>query len=83
MRYTIKYEKDCVKYLKKLDRNTQVRIIKAINQLPFGNVKKLQGSFADYRLRVGDYRIIFNKDDENILISIIKIAPRGEVYKKL
>lgn len=41
MRYNIKYEKDCLKYLKKLDRNTQVRIINAINQLPVGDVKKL------------------------------------------
>jgi mRNA interferase RelE/StbE len=82
MRYNIKYEKECLKYLKKLDRNTQVRIINAINQLPFGDVKKLQG-IADYRLRVGNYRIVFSKDDENIVISIIKIGPRGEVYKKL
>ena len=82
MRFKIKYEKDCLKYLEKLDRNTQVRIINAISQLPFGNVKKLQGNIANYRLRVGNYRIVFSKDDEN-LISIIKIAPRGEVYKRL
>ena len=83
MRYKIKYEKDCLKYLKKSDRNTQVRIINAINQLPLGDVKKLQGNTEDYRLRVGSYRIIFNKDDENLIISIIEIAPRGEVYKRI
>jgi len=83
MRFKIKYEKDCIKYLEKLDRNTQVRIINAISQLPFGNVKKLQGNIAEYRLRVGNYRIVFSKDDENLIISIIKIAPRGEVYKRL
>ncbi|KJR48955.1 RelE/StbE replicon stabilization toxin [Desulfosporosinus sp. I2] len=82
MRYKIKYEKDCLEYLEKLDRNTQVRIINAISQLPFGDVKKLQGNINDYRLRVGNYRIVFSKDDENILICVIKIAPRGEVYKK-
>lgn len=82
MKYKIRYEKDCLKYLKKLDRDTQVRIINAINQLPFGDVKKLQGNIDDYRLRVGNYRVVFSKDDENILISIIKIAPRGEVYKR-
>ena len=83
MRFRIKYEKDCLKYLEKLDSSTQVRIIKAISQLPFGNVKKLQGNTADYRLRVGNNRIVFSKDDENLIISIIKIAPRGEVYKRL
>ena len=82
MKYKIRYEKDCLKYLK-MDRNTQVRIIYAIGQLPFGDVKKLQGNIDDYRLRVGNYRVVFSKDDESILISIIKIAPRGEVYKRL
>ena len=40
MKYKIRYEKDCLKYLKKLDRNTQVRIINAISQLPFGGCEK-------------------------------------------
>jgi mRNA interferase RelE/StbE len=52
MKYNIKYEKNCLKYLKKLDRNTQVRILNAINQLPFGDVRRLQGNTDDYRLRV-------------------------------
>ena len=82
MKCKIRYEKDCLKYIKKLDRNTQIRIIYAISQLPFGDVKKLQGDIEDYRLRVGNYRVVFSKDDENILISIIKIAHRGEVYKR-
>ncbi|WP_281420479.1 type II toxin-antitoxin system RelE family toxin [Tissierella simiarum] len=41
MKYNIRYEKRCLKYLDKLDRNMQLRIIKAINQLPLGDVKKL------------------------------------------
>ena len=82
MRYKIKYEKECLKYLKKSNRNMQVRIINAINQLPYGDVKKLQGSKEDYRLRVGNYRIVFSKDDENLIIFIIEIASRGEVYKR-
>lgn len=83
MTYKIKYEKGCLKYLKKLDRNTQIRILNAINQLPFGDVKKLQGNTGDYRLRVGSYRIVFSKDDENLIIIVIEIAPRGEIYKRL
>jgi mRNA interferase RelE/StbE len=83
MKYQINYEKNCLKYLRKLDRNTQVRIISAINQLPEGDIKRLQGNSYDYRLRVGDYRIVFSKDDRNLIISIIEIASRGEVYKRL
>jgi mRNA interferase RelE/StbE len=82
MKYNIKYEKACLKYLKKLDRNTQLRIIKSINQLPSGDVKKLQGKAEDYRLRVGKYRIIFNKDEKDLVINIIEIASRGEVYNR-
>lgn len=83
MRYRIVYEKGCLKYLKKLDRNLQLRIIKAVNLLPLGDVKKLQGNTENYRLRVGDYRIIFSKDDKRLIISIIEIAPRGEIYNRL
>ncbi len=81
MKYNISYEKRCLKYLKRLDKNTQLRILKAINNLPIGDVKSLQGSRDEYRLRVGDYRIIFTKDDEKKIIYIIEIAPRGDVYK--
>lgn len=83
MKYNIIYEKRCLKYLKKLDKNMQLRIIKAINQLPLGDVKRLQGNTEDYRLRVGNYRIIFSKDDEKLIILIIEIGSRGEVYSKL
>ncbi len=83
MKYNIKYEKKALKYLKKLDKNTQLRIIKSINNLPLGDVKKLQGNTENYRLRVGSYRIIFSKHDENLIILIIEIKARGEVYNKL
>ena len=83
MKYNIKYEKKCLKYLKKLDKSTQLRIIKSINELPFGDVKKLQGSIDNYRLRVGNFRVLFAKDDINLIILIIEIGPRGEVYNRI
>lgn len=50
----------------------------AINQLPKGDVKKLQGENG-YRLRVGDYRVIF--DRKGYILYINKIDSRGQVYK--
>lgn len=82
MKYSIKYAKSSLKYLRRLDKNTQVRIIKAINDLPLGDIKKLQGSPENYRLRVGNFRIIFSKDDKYLIILIIEIGPRGEIYNK-
>ena len=54
------------------------RIIKAINKLPAGDVKKMQG-MNYYRLRVGDFRVIFSNDGTVLMVE--KIGNRGEVYK--
>ena len=54
------------------------RIINAINLLPAGDVKALQGR-NDYRLRVGDYRIIFDINGNILLIEAI--GNRGQIYK--
>lgn len=72
----IKYE--LIKFLSKQDKTTRMRIVEAINKLPQGDVKKLQGQ-ENYRLRVGDYRIIFDKNGE--ILYIEKIDNRGQVYK--
>jgi len=75
----IEYSKQVIKFLNKHDSQTRLRIIKAIENLPLGDVKKLFG-FPYYRLRVGDYRIIF-LNNSNTVIEVIKIDNRGEVYK--
>ena len=58
---------------------TKRRIINAINNLPSGDVKKLQG-VNGYRLRVGDFRILFDRDGN--ITYIEKIDNRGQVYKR-
>lgn len=74
----INYSKQAAKFLRKQDTATQKRIIGAINKLPKGDVKKLQAR-AGYRLRVGNFRIIF--DLEGNVIYIEKIDNRGQIYK--
>lgn len=75
----IKYSKQAIKFLKKQDMASRTRIISAVESLPSGDVKKLRGTNL-YRLRVGDYRIIF--DRRGNIIFVEKIDSRGEVYKK-
>lgn len=75
----IRYSKQALKFLKKQDMLTRKRIVNAIDHLPAGDVKKLQGEDS-YRLRVGDYRIIFSKDGR--ILYIIRIDNRGQVYKR-
>lgn len=72
------YSKQAVKFLKKQDVPTRKRIVKAIENLPLGDVKKLQDRDG-YRLRVGDYRIIFDIDGK--VLAVEKIDNRGQVYK--
>ena len=76
---TINYSKQAIKFLKRQDRPTKERIVDAINKLPGGDVVKYQGSISKYRLRVGDFRVIFDKQG-NILY-IEKIGSRGDIYK--
>lgn len=75
---TINYSKQAIKFLSKQDKPTRIRIVEAIKNLPQGDVKKLQGQDS-YRLRVGDYRIIFDKNGDVLYIE--KIDNRGQVYK--
>lgn len=75
----IRYSKQAEKFLKKQDLPTRNRIRNAIHNLPSGDVKKLKGRDG-YRLRVGEYRIIFDKDGN--IIYIERIQNRGQVYKE-
>ena len=77
----ILYAKDAVKYIKTQDKNTKTRLKEAIEKLPLGDVKKLQGFKDEYRLRVGNLRVLFYMDDEIIIIKCI--LPRGQAYKRL
>jgi len=69
-----------------MPRSTAQRICEKIELLaedpdpPSPNVRKLKGR-PGYQLRVGDWRIIYEIRKEELIILILKIAPRGEVYK--
>ena len=75
----VQYSKQALKFLNKQDMPTKRRIINAINNLPSGDVKKLQ-DVNGYRLRVGDFRILFDRGGN--ITYIEKIDNRGQVYKK-
>jgi mRNA interferase RelE/StbE len=69
-----------------MPRDTAQLIREKLNQVandPFTfipNAKKLQGR-PGYRLRIGDWRVIYEINQDEITIIVMKIAPRGEVYK--
>ncbi len=77
----VTYRGKAAKALAKLPEQVRRRIVKAINahaETGQGDAKKLAGS-GDYRLRVGDYRVIFGRDSENL--DILDIGHRREIYR--
>jgi len=77
----IRYKKRAVKYIVSCDMQTKQRLKNCIERLPLGDVVKLQGFVAEYRLRVGNLRVLFTYEDD--IITINDISPRGQVYKGL
>jgi mRNA interferase RelE/StbE len=84
--YKIAFTKGAAKSLQKMPRGMAGLIRERLAQLasdPFApqhNAIKLQGR-PGYRLRVGDWRVIYEIRNEELIILILKIAPRGEVYR--
>ena len=74
-------DKNAAKKLERTNESLKSRIVEALNGLskepPRGDIKKLQGR-SDYRLRIGDYRLLFRI--ENNMIIVTNIAPRDQAY---
>ena len=84
--YKITFKKEAAKSLNKIPRNVAKTIrekLEAITADPYAehpNVKKLQGRDG-YRLRVGDWRVIYEIQNDQLVILVLRVAPRGEVYR--
>ncbi len=83
MGYNIQYDPKVIKQLKKLDKYEASKILDGLESYasnPISSkIKKLKTPFdGAYRLRIGDYRVIFYQEDDLMLIS--RIAHRKQVY---
>lgn len=84
--YKIIFKKEAAKSLDKLQRNVAKLIRKklmAVAANPYAehpNVRKLQGRDG-YRLRVREWRVIYEIQNDQMVILVLRIAPRGEVYR--
>lgn len=82
MIYKIEIKKSVLKTLRRLDRQTLDKIKIAIDKLahdprPFG-YKKLVDEEGLFRIRVGNYRIIYEIHDQILLIMVLRVAKRNE-----
>ena len=86
MPYSVVIRRQAQKKLQSLPRPERARIAEKIHQLgldpdnPALDVKRLQGE-PHFRLRVGDWRLIFDRQDAVRVIAIELIKPRGDAYK--
>lgn len=87
MRYEVKFEKSAQKTLKKMDKHQALiimswikrNLVETTNPRQFG--KGLVGNKSgEWRYRIGDYRIIAHIDDEKIIILILEIGHRRDIY---
>ena len=74
------------KELERLSNSMNARIFPRLENLandprPTG-CKKLRGGNREWRIRVGDYRVVYTIDDANLLIEITRIRHRSEVYER-
>lgn len=84
MSYSIKIKQSAAKALQKLTREDQLRIISAIDQLQTnpaaGSV--LKGEFAGLRrIRIGTYRVVYETQEQELVILVIRIGHRRDVYR--
>lgn len=81
--YQIIIKKKAKKFIDKLPVNEKRRVVAAIERLPDGeDIKKLKGYDDLLRLRVGDYRIIYTVDNGKLIVYVVDIDNRGDVYKR-
>ncbi|MFL6846227.1 MAG: type II toxin-antitoxin system RelE family toxin [Allosphingosinicella sp.] len=81
----VRYSRDAVRTLKRIDQGTARRIRSKIGQLAAepdalaNNVRALSGGDGQMRLRVGRWRVIYTADTAELMV--LKVAPRGSAYE--
>lgn len=84
--YSINYHKQAIKGLQKMPRDAAMKIraeLLIIAQSPYaypGDFKPLQGR-EGWRLRCGTYRVLCRINDNELLILVVDVGPRGDIYK--
>lgn len=84
MIYTVLFTRAAAKELAALDRPVRTRVVRRIEALadnprPPG-CTALQGQ-PGYRIRIGDWRVLYTVSDETVTVLVVRVGPRGQVYR--
>lgn len=84
MLYSLKIKKSALKEIQRLDTTDRKRIVEAIDKLPQNPHigKLLKGEQSGLRrIRIGSYRVIYEIHDGEVLILVLRVAHRKQVYR--
>ena len=87
MKYAFRWRERAVTQLRAIPQPAALTILQALTPLgddprrPDANVKKLAGYEDRYRLRVGDYRVIYDVTDKQLVILVVGVGHRREIYR--
>lgn len=86
MSYRVEFTTAAARQVKKLPKSARDRILDAIEDLgedprPHG-VKKLSGEQTAWRIRIGEYRVIYDVFDSELVVSVVRAGHRREVYDR-
>ncbi|MGW5116690.1 type II toxin-antitoxin system RelE family toxin [Streptomyces noursei] len=89
MKYAFRFTTAAQRQLRAIDRPAAMRILAALTALgddPYredADIKKLTGPSGLYRLRVGSYRVAYRVENGELLILVVKIGDRRDVYRDI
>ena len=83
MKYEFILDKKALKFINRQDMRQRKRIYEAIYKLPHeGDIDTVKARKGFYRLRVGDFRIIYTVENDILTVYVVDIDSRGGIYKK-
>jgi len=84
--YRVEVKPSARKELERLSNQVIARITRRLDTLASNarppGCKKLKGGDQEWRVRVGDYRVVYTVDDQNLLVEVTRIRHRSEVYER-
>lgn len=87
MEYTVEFRPSVLKSVRRFPKKDLVKLKNKIEELranlPNPQLTKMSGNNSFHKIRYGNYRIIYEIHDDRLIILIVKIGHRKDVYKKL
>lgn len=89
MKYAFRWRERAVRQLRDIPQPAALTILRALTPLgddprrPDADIRKLSGYDDRYRLRVGDYRVIYEVTDAQLIILVVGVGHRREIYRAM